>query len=455
MTAARQAREAEQAAGRRALRQAGRGRSARPGHRRRASPRPKRHLEAGPSGAWGGVDGGRAGRKRPRPGRPAGRRAGPVPAADGGGSAKNWPSGARAWSGRCRTWKRNWPKRGPRRSPCGGRPASGRPPCRRCPRRSPRLTRQAERRRAESLALARQQASREADAARAGARVAELEAGLPALREEAARAEAGAGDLQAGSGGGAGGRRRGKARRWPQPETALTDALGKARRRAAGSRRRRRRRVNAAQSATVALSTRLRTLQELEAAQEGYFAGVKAVFEAKKHGGAARRIHRRRRLVPDARRATKWRLRPPWPRAFRTSSPTPKTPPKPPLLTCTSNRAGRATFLPLNRMRPGRDTLDMGRAMGLTGVLGAALDIITFRPEVPARPGSPAGPRLCLRDSGRCPARVHGREGLEPGRDADRRDRPADRRADRRAAVRAHGEHLGPQDRDRVGPDRD
>ena len=45
------------------------------------------------------------------------------------------------------------------------------------------------------------------------------------------------------------------------------------------------------------------------------------------------------------------------------------------------HRAGRATFLPLNRMRPGRDTLDLGRAMGLTGVLGAALDIVTFDPK--------------------------------------------------------------------------
>ncbi len=240
------------------------------------------------------------------------------------------------------------------------------------------LTRQAERRRAESLALARQQASREADAARAGARVAELEAGLPALRDEAARADAGAGEL---------GQEAAAARVAVEAaksalalaETALTEALDRrdAARQAvaaAGAR------ASAAHSASVALSTRLRTLQELEAAQEGYFAGVKVVFEARKHGGLRGEFT----VVADSFQT---------PTGYETAFETALAASLQDIITDTEeaakaaiaflheNRAGRATFLPLNRMRPGRDTLDLGRAMGLTGVLGAALDIITFDPK--------------------------------------------------------------------------
>ena len=237
------------------------------------------------------------------------------------------------------------------------------------------LARQAERRRAESLALARQQASREADAARAGARVAELEAGLPILRDEAARAEAGAGDLQQEAVAARDTVEAAKAA-LATAETALTEALGSrdAARSAVGAVGAR---ANAAQSASVALSTRLRALQELEAAQEGYFAGVKAVFEAKKHGGLRGDFT----VVADSFQT---------PAGYETAFETALAASLQDIITDTEdaakaaiaylheNRAGRATFLPLNRMRPGRDTLDMGRAMGLTGVLGAALDIITF-----------------------------------------------------------------------------
>ena len=240
------------------------------------------------------------------------------------------------------------------------------------------LTRQAERRRAESLALARQQASREADAARAGARVAELESSLLVLRDEAARAEASAGDLQSEVTAARAAVEAAKAA-LTAAEMALTEALGRrdAARQAIGVVGAR---TNAAQSASVALSTRLRALQDLEAAQEGYFAGVKAVFEARKHGGLRGDFT----VVADSFQT---------PAGYETAFETALAASLQDIITDTEeaakaaiaylheNRAGRATFLPLNRMRPGRDTLDIGQALGLTGVLGAALDIITFDPK--------------------------------------------------------------------------
>jgi len=240
------------------------------------------------------------------------------------------------------------------------------------------LTRQAERRRTEGLALARQQASREADAARAGARVAELEAGLPLGREEAARAAAAAQEAQ-GEATAARAAVEAATAALAASETALTEALGRrdAARQAVGAAGAR---ANAAQSAAVALSTRLRTLQELEAAQEGYFAGVKAVFEAKKRGGLRGDFT----VVADSFQT---------PAGYETAFETALAASLQDIITDTEDaakaaiaylhehRAGRATFLPLNRMRPGRDTLDMGRATGLVGVLGAALDLITFDPK--------------------------------------------------------------------------
>ena len=237
------------------------------------------------------------------------------------------------------------------------------------------LTRQAERRRAESLALVRQQAARESDVARAQARVAEGEAALPGLREEAGRAEAGARESQAES---EAARQAVEAARsaLAQAEKAVGDALAhrdEARQAAQTAQAR----VNAAQSAGVALSTRLRTLQELEDAQEGYFAGVKAVFDAKKRG----RLEGEFTVVADSFQS---------PPGYETAFETALAASLQDIITDTEeaakaaiaflhdNRAGRATFLPLNRMRPGRDTLELGRAMGLTGVLGAALEILTF-----------------------------------------------------------------------------
>ncbi len=240
------------------------------------------------------------------------------------------------------------------------------------------LNRQAERRRAEGLALSRQQAGREADAARAAARAAEMEAGLPGLRDEAAQAAAAFEESR---------QEAEKARAAiDAAQAALRDAeagLGAAQ----TGRDAARQAVHAAQgktgeaqSAMVALSTRLRTLQEMEAAQEGYFAGVKAVFEAKKHNALSGEFT----VVADAFEA---------PAGYETALETALAASLQDIISDTEDaakaaiaylhehRAGRATFLPLDRMRPGRDTLDLRQAMGLRGVRGAALDIVSFDPQ--------------------------------------------------------------------------
>ena len=96
--------------------------------------------------------------------------------------------------------------------------------------------------------------------------------------------------------------------------------------------------------------------------------------------------------LPGLKSRWKRRLR----QASRTLSPIPKTRQRRRLLTCYEHRAGRATFLPLNRMRPGRDTLDMRNATGLNGVLGAALEIIWFDAKFAPALEVLLGPRLYL-----------------------------------------------------------
>ncbi len=237
------------------------------------------------------------------------------------------------------------------------------------------LTRESERRRAAALVLARQQATRESEAARLQAQQAALEAGLTALEEEAARAES-AGRESSGEASAA--RLQADAARAAlgEAEKAVTDATAtrEAARQnlaAVGAR------AQAAQSQAVALSTRLRTLQEMEDAQEGYFAGVKAVFEASRRGALRGEFT----VVADSFQT---------PPGYETALETALAASLQDIITDTeeaakaaiaylhAQRAGRATFLPLDRMRPGRDTLDLGRALGMGGVRGAALDIVTF-----------------------------------------------------------------------------
>ena len=240
------------------------------------------------------------------------------------------------------------------------------------------LTRQGERRRTEALALARQQAARQAEAARLEARVADLERSQPSLQEEILRAEAAARQAETAR---AQAHEAGEAARQAlaRAEQGVGEA-GAARDAARAEVQVAQARVSAAQSETVALSTRLRTLQELETAQEGYFAGVRAVFEAVKHGALRGEFT----VVADAFQT---------PPGYETALETALAASLQDIITATEeeakaaiaylhqNRAGRATFLPLNRMRPSRDTLDLGRAAHLTGVRGAALDIVTFDPK--------------------------------------------------------------------------
>ena len=240
------------------------------------------------------------------------------------------------------------------------------------------LARQAERRRAESLALARSQAAREADAARAGARVSELEAGLPALAAEAERLASAARELGADAEAARAAASAAKAA-LGTADAAVTDTLGR-RDGARAAAQTAQAGAQAAQAAAVALSTRLRTLQELEAAQEGYFQGVKSVFEAKKHGALSGEFT----VVADSFKT---------PAGFEVALETALAASLQDIITDTEDaakaaiaylhehRAGRATFLPLNRMRPGRDTLDIRDVAGRSGVLGAALEIVTFDPK--------------------------------------------------------------------------
>ena len=240
------------------------------------------------------------------------------------------------------------------------------------------LTRQAERRRAEGLTLARQQASREADAARAAARVTELEAGLPLVDAETARLASAASALKSEAEEARTAVDAAKAA-LSKAEAAVTNATGpRDAARAAVSAAQAKQRE--AQSASVALSTRLRALQDLENAQEGYFAGVKAVFEAKKHGALTGEFT----VVADSFQT---------PAGFEVALETALAASLQDIITDTEeaakaaiaylheNRAGRATFLPLDRMRPGRDTLDLRGTSGQPGVLGAALEIVSFDPK--------------------------------------------------------------------------
>ena len=149
------------------------------------------------------------------------------------------------------------------------------------------MTRQGERRRAEALALARQQAARQAEAARAEARRRpNSRPGCPPCAPKASgwkrrRGKPGTAALAAREAADAARSALAEAERALADAQAARDAARKAVVQA-------QQRVNEAQSpARSACGRACGRLQELEAAQEGYFAGVKAVFEARKHGALA------------------------------------------------------------------------------------------------------------------------------------------------------------------------
>ncbi|BDI28977.1 chromosome partition protein Smc [Capsulimonas corticalis] len=240
------------------------------------------------------------------------------------------------------------------------------------------LTKQSERRRQESLALARQQAARQADLARAEARVAELESGLPTLKEEwerhAENARLRVAEVEASR----------------EAVTTTRAALAEADKAVADAQAARdaarlavhtaQNALNGAQSKSVGVSTRLRTLQDLENAQEGYHQGVRAVADARKRG----HLQGNFTVVADAFVAP-----PGYEVAFETALAgslqdiitDSEADAKAAIDYLYQNRAGRATFLPLNRMRPHRDGLELGRAAAMPGVLGTALELVEFQPR--------------------------------------------------------------------------
>ncbi len=240
------------------------------------------------------------------------------------------------------------------------------------------LTRQGEKQRMEAAAQARTLAGRQSDLARAEARAGELAAGVPTLQAEAVRlgaASAQAVDVLASANYALAGAQ--EALKSAEDHLAQAQAAREAARQAA---RDSSAQANDLSGKLVAVQSRLRALQDLEDAQEGYFAGVRAVFEARRHGALGGEFT----VVADAFHAP-----PGYEVAFETAlaaslqdiiSDTADAA-KAAIAYLHEHRAGRATFLPLDSMRPGRDTLDMARAEGTSGVRGAALEIISFQPQ--------------------------------------------------------------------------
>jgi chromosome segregation protein len=239
------------------------------------------------------------------------------------------------------------------------------------------LTRQAERRRAEANQLARLHAARQADLARAEARVAEIEVGLPSLREEAERLQALAAQRAEESQSTRDAVTTAKAQ-LEEAEKALatTRETHDSTRQALHSTQQERHTLH---SKTVALASRLRALQDLENAQEGYYAGVKAVMDAVKKG----HVRGNFKVVADA-----FSIPAGYEVAFETALggsvqdiiTDSESEAKAAISYLHESQRGRATFLPLDRMRPSGN-LDLGRANGMRGVLGGALDLIDFDPK--------------------------------------------------------------------------
>jgi chromosome segregation protein len=131
----------------------------------------------------------------------------------------------------------------------------------------------------------------------------------------------------------------------------------------------------------LSLSVRLRTLLGLEESQEGYFAGVKSVLAAAKTG----RIAGRFLVVADSFTA---------PEHLVTALDTAFGSSLQDIITDTENEAkaaiaylkqgnhGRATFLPLQRMKGGRADIRYSSGYSRRGYLGAAIDLIEFDNEL-------------------------------------------------------------------------
>ncbi|HEY3329050.1 MAG TPA: chromosome segregation protein SMC [Capsulimonadaceae bacterium] len=240
------------------------------------------------------------------------------------------------------------------------------------------LQRREEQRRAEAMQLARKQAMKQAEHARAEARAAEAESSLPSLKEEQDRLEASVKELSAGAE---------KAGRLAEERTAdLRDAEAavvdaqNAVKAARDEARTAQQQADSARGDMVSLSARIRSLDELEASQEGYFQGVKAVVQAAKSG----KIDASYTVVADSFTA---------PAGYETAFEIALGGSIQDIITFTEaeakdgieylkqTRQGRATFLPLERMRPSRGGVSIGRAQSMRGFLGPALDLIEFDPK--------------------------------------------------------------------------
>lgn len=240
------------------------------------------------------------------------------------------------------------------------------------------LQKREEQRRIEALQIARRQASKQGDLARAEARAAEVEASLPALKEEEQRLADALADLDR--------ENQQAASRAEQAIAELRDAQAaevEADQAVKGARdeaRTAQQDADSSRGEAVSLSARLRTLEDLEAAQEGYFQGVRAVTQAARRG----QIDARFTVVADAFSA---------PAGYETAFEIALGGSLQDIITFTEaeakegieylkqTRQGRATFLPLERMRPPRSSMSLARAQTVPGYLGPALDLIEFDPK--------------------------------------------------------------------------
>ncbi len=133
--------------------------------------------------------------------------------------------------------------------------------------------------------------------------------------------------------------------------------------------------VSMLQSDLASLWSRLQTLQELEAAQEGYYSGVRAILQAAQRG----RLNGEYKVVADAFTA---------PAGYDVAFDVAlggslqdiivagEVEAKAGIELLKRERAGRATFLPLSRIRPGGPRPQVPRS--LDGYLGCAADLATY-----------------------------------------------------------------------------
>ena len=136
-----------------------------------------------------------------------------------------------------------------------------------------------------------------------------------------------------------------------------------------------RKNVSMLQSDLASLWSRLQTLQELEASQEGYYSGVRAILQASQRG----RIGGEYKVVADAFTA---------PQGYDVAFDVALGGSLQDIIVATEaeakagidllkrERAGRATFLPLNRIRPGGPRPQVQQ--GMDGYLGCAADLAAY-----------------------------------------------------------------------------